>query len=221
MDNILFPLGVALVLVLAVVIKLGFLVGLAAGVSRLVASDDAAVTGRWALRTEESRDLRSSTTEGNTEVGGAGGVSAHGTASSSPEVTARVAGALRGFVERDVSWLELERRNAAVRVISGDGTVVNYATDGCKIELRLSDGTKVQTTARWRGDELHLELRASGDSGDARVEEKYTPGEDPGCLQVDTRLIVPEGDLHMQVARTYDRTENTRPRLSGRQASET
>ena len=126
--------------------------------------------------------------------------------------------ALRGFVERDVSWLQLERRKAVARVISRDGTAVNYATDGSKIERRLSDGTMVQAKAHWLGDELHLEL---GAAGDARVEEKYTPSEDHGSLAVDVQLIVPGAGLYMQIARTYDRTENAEPVPRGRLAGET
>ena len=87
-------------------------------------------------------------------------------------------------------------------VISAEGTVVNYATDGFKIERRLGDGITARATADWHGDELHLELNACGD---ARVEEKYTPSADRGCLVVEVQLIVPNAGLHMQLTRTYDR----------------
>ncbi len=191
MNGILLWVGVTLLVVLGLALKVSALGGLAAVVSRWMDSDNAAVSGRWRLR-----------------AGGTGKVATHGTASSSPEVTTRVAGALREFVERDVSWLEIERRHAAVRVISAEGTVVNYATDGFKIERRLSDGITVQATADWRGDELHLELNTCGD---ARVEEKYTPSEDRGCLEVEVRLIVPDAGLNMRLTRTYDRTEHAGP----------
>ena len=190
MDGILLAVGVVLAVVLALVAKVSLLGGLAAIVSRWMDSDDAAVSGRWRLR-----------------AGGIGKVATHGTASS-PEVTTRVAEALREFVERDVSWLEIERRHGAVRVVSAEGTVVNYATDGFKIERKLSDGITVQATADWRGDELHLELNTCGD---VRVEEKYTPSEDRGCLEVEVRLIVPDAGLNMRLTRTYDRTEHAGP----------
>ena len=109
MNGILLLAGATLLVVLGLALKVSFLGGLAAIVSRWMDSDNAAVSGRWRLR-----------------AGGTGKVATHGTASSSPEVTTRVAGALREFVERDVSWLEIERRHAAVRVISAEGTVVNY-----------------------------------------------------------------------------------------------
>ena len=188
MNGILLWVGVTLLVVLGLALKVSFLGGLAAIVSRWMDSDNAAVSGRWRLR--------------------AGGTGKMGNTRHSPEVTTRVAGALREFVERDVSWLEIERRHAAVRVISAEGTVVNYATDGFKIERRLSDGITVQATADWRGDELHLELNTCGD---ARVEEKYTPSEDRGCLEVEVRLIVPDAGLNMRLIRTYDRTEHAGP----------
>ncbi len=191
MNGILLWVGVTLLVVLGLALKVSALGGLAAVVSRWMDSDNAAVSGRWRLR-----------------AGGTGKVATHGTVSGSPEVTTRVAGALREFVERDVSWLEIERRHAAVRVISAEGTVVNYATDGFKIERRLSDGITVQATANWRGDELHLELNTCGD---ARVEEKYTPSEDRARLEVEVQLMVPDADLNMQLTHTYDRTENAGP----------
>ncbi len=208
MDRILLAVGVALVVVLALVAKLSFLAGLAAAVSRRMDSDDTAVAGRWRLRDGEGGALSHPPTHGTTKAGGTVQVASHGAASGSREATARVAGALRGFVERDVSWLKIERTHAAVRVISAEGTVVNYATDGFKIERRLGAGITVQAKADWCGDELHLELSTSGD---ARVEETYTPLEDRGCLEVEVQLIVPEAGLDMQLTRTYDRTENAGP----------
>ena len=191
MNGILLWVGVTLLIALALAVKLTLVGGLAAVVSRRIESDDAAVSGRWRLR-----------------AGGTGKGAPHGPASSSPEATTRVAGALRRFVERDVSWLKIERRHGAVRVVSSDATVMNYATGGSRIERRLSDGITVQATADWRGDELHLELSPSGD---ARVEEKYTPSEDRGCLEVEVQLIVPDAGLNMQLTRNYDRTENAGP----------
>ena len=191
MNGILLWVGVTLLIALALAVKLTLVGGLAAVVSRRIESDDAAVSGRWRLR-----------------AGGTGKGPPHGPASSSPEATTRVAGALRRFVERDVSWLKIERRHGAVRVVSSDATVMNYATGGSRIERRLSDGITVQATADWRGDELHLELSTSGD---ARVEEKYTPSEDRARLEVEVQLIVPDADLNMQLTHTYDRTENAGP----------
>ncbi len=129
MNGILLWVGVTLLVVLGLALKVSFLGGLAAIVSRWMDSDNAAVSGRWRLR-----------------AGGTGKVATHSTASCSPQVTTRVAGALREFVERDVSWpggsLTSLRFCCAANVVTA--SVARERDDLRDCSNRLLDGRRVR-----------------------------------------------------------------------------
>jgi len=153
------------------------------------------ITGRWTLNEGQSDDLESAMRRGTTGMQRVSG--------SRDPPGWQVATALQRHLKRDRSALEIIRFDSGVTVISGDGWVGSFPSDGSTGVIALSGGMEAEVKAEWQNDDLRLEYRGAGNTS---FVEEYSMDKETGALKVEFRLIARTSGLNIRVRRTYDRT---------------